>query len=385
MKIGIDIDEVVVEFNKGFLEFYNKKSDKNFQFEEIIDFGFNKALDLDGNIIRELVKEFNSSEDLDRLELVDGSKEILFLLSKKHDIIFITSRHPSIKERTIHFLNNHFSNFNFNVVFSNGLWKETNSLSKADFCLKDEVFLIIEDNPDFALDCANKGVKVLLLEKPWNKEYEEHQNIIKVKDWNEILENINLIENQKNSGEKNIIEEVRKFVEEECKKQLLGEELFENHISKVVENAKLLSNKFNVDLEVIEIAALFHDIGAVLFDRQNHHITSSKIAEDFLRKKNYPDEKIEIIKKCILNHRGSTNFNRISIEEQIIAEADAMSCFDQISGQFLWVIKKDNLQRQNEITKNVRQKLVNKWNQLSPEAKKLIKPKYEAAMLLFGN
>jgi len=51
----------------------------------------------------------------------------------------------------------------------------------------------------------------------------------------------------------------------------------------------------------------------------------------------YPVEKIEKVKKCILNHRGSKEVenNRDFIEAKIITEADVLDAFDNISKQFL--------------------------------------------------
>ena len=49
---------------------------------------------------------------------------------------------------------------------------------------------MIEDNKDYACACAEKGIKVFLLEKPWNKIYEEHPNIIKINHLKEVLEQI---------------------------------------------------------------------------------------------------------------------------------------------------------------------------------------------------
>ena len=97
----------------------------------------------------------------------------------------------------------------------------------------------------------------------------------------------------------------------------------------------------------------------------------------------YPAEKIELVKKCILNHRGSTKTK--SLEEQILAEADTMSNFNNISGIFkaAFIFEKMN---QGEAKEAVRKKLENKWKQLRfKKSKQLIKPKYEAAMLLLGN
>ena len=46
---------------------------------------------------------------------------------------------------------------------------------------------MIEDNADYALDCAKKGIKTFLLDKPWNHDYVKHKNIRKVSDWNELI------------------------------------------------------------------------------------------------------------------------------------------------------------------------------------------------------
>lgn len=112
------------------------------------------------------------------------------------------------------------------------------------------------------------------------------------------------------------------------------------------------------------------------------HITGAKIAEEKLVEFDYPLEKINLIKKCILNHRGSQQNHRDSIEEQIIAEADTMSAFDNISGIFKAAFVYED-ETQGKAKESVRRKLKNKWNQLHfKRSKEIIKPKYDAAMLL---
>lgn len=181
-----------------------------------------------------------------------------------------------------------------------------------------------------------------------------------------------------------IIQEIKKFVEDECKKPTsrYGYEPFPFHFVPVVEYAEKLSSELGGDKEIILIAAWLHDIGSIISGREDHHITGAKIAGEKLKEFQYPIEKIELVKKCILNHRGSQQNNRESIEEKIIAEADAMSSFDNISGIFkaAFVYEKQN---QGEAKASVRRKLENKWKQLNFEnSKQTIKPKYDAAMLL---
>ena len=182
----------------------------------------------------------------------------------------------------------------------------------------------------------------------------------------------------------NVIQEIIKFVEEESKKPTskYGEEPFEFHFKWVAKYSKDLAKEFNADEEIVEIASWLHDIGSIVEGRENHHIIGAKIAEEQLKELNYPQEKIERVKDCILNHRGSREDERKTIEEKIVAEADAMSNFDNIPGLFKAAFVYEGLD-QKEAQESVRTKLENKWRKLHfQKSKDIIKPKYEAIMLL---
>jgi len=181
-----------------------------------------------------------------------------------------------------------------------------------------------------------------------------------------------------------IIEEVRKFVEEESKKPnaKYGYEPYEFHLVPMRNYAVRLAEKLGADIEIVEIAAWVHDIGSIVSGRENHHITGAEIAERRLKEFSYPLEKIERVKSCILNHRGSVNNHRSSLEEQIISDADTISNFDNIYGLFKAAFVYEGLS-QGGAKISVREKLQRKWNQLClEESKIIIKSKYEAAMLL---
>ncbi|MFH1714016.1 MAG: HD domain-containing protein [Candidatus Nealsonbacteria bacterium] len=183
-----------------------------------------------------------------------------------------------------------------------------------------------------------------------------------------------------------IIQEIKNFVEEECKKpsSKYGYEPFFCHFLPVAEYADKLSDKLGGDKEVIILASWLHDIGSILNGRDDHHITGAEIAENKLKELGYPAEKIELVKKCIVNHRGSQNNNRETLEEQIVADADAISNFDNISGIFKASFVYEG-NTQSEAKESVRKKLENKWNKLHfGYSKKIIKPKYEAVVLLLG-
>jgi uncharacterized protein len=185
----------------------------------------------------------------------------------------------------------------------------------------------------------------------------------------------------------NTVNKIKKFVKEECKKpdSKYGYEPFNNHFVPAIKYANELIKKFgkdNLDEEVILIAVWLHDIGSIMHGRKDHHITGAKIAEKKLKEFKYPSEKIELIKKCILNHRGSQQNKRETIEEKIVAEADTLSNFDNLSGIFKAAFVYED-KTQDEAKKSVREKLERKYRQLHfKESRELIKPKMEAVKLL---
>lgn len=184
---------------------------------------------------------------------------------------------------------------------------------------------------------------------------------------------------------KQLVEKVRAFVEEECRKPTskYGYEPYLYHFIPVHNYARKLAQEAGADLEIVEISAWMHDIGSIIYGREEHHITSSEIAEAKLGELGYTLDKIEKVKHCIISHRGSQSIKRESLEAEILAEADAMTHFDMIPDLFHVAFVTEKKSRQDGL-ESVRQKIINSYNKLSPKAKLIIQPKYDAAMLLLS-
>ena len=183
---------------------------------------------------------------------------------------------------------------------------------------------------------------------------------------------------------KNIVEEVRKFVEEESKKPTAhyGYEPYPNHLVPMRDYAVQLAKRLGADAEIVELATWLHDIGSIMNGREDHHIIGAKITEKKLKELGYPQDRIEKVKHCILSHRASQKIKPETVEAQIISDADAISNFDNIPGIFMAAFIYEN-QSQQEAKASVRQKLERKWERLVlKESRDLIKPRYEAIKLL---
>ncbi len=182
-----------------------------------------------------------------------------------------------------------------------------------------------------------------------------------------------------------IVEEIRKFVEEECKKKVnyFGYGIWAHHIIYVVKYAKLMAKRVGANEEIVEIAALLHDYASVKDYKlyEDHHLHGAELAEQILKKYNYPLNKIEKVKHCILSHRGSKIISKLTKESLCVVDADSMAHFDSIPSLFYLAFFSHKMNI-NEANNWLIQKLERSWNKLSPEAKEVIKAKFEAARVL---
>ena len=165
-----------------------------------------------------------------------------------------------------------------------------------------------------------------------------------------------------------IIEYLHKEVYQRCKQPTnkFGMGCY-YHIESVAKNAELLAEKYGADKEVVIIASWLHDIASITDYSmyEEHHV--------------YGDEKMELVQKCVFNHRGSVNLEKLSKEELCVADADAISHFDSVPSllYLAYVERKMNIE---EGVQFVKAKLERSYNKLSDESKFFYKEKYERVM-----
>jgi len=189
MKIGIDIDEIVTEFVKGYLKVYNKKYGRDARYDEIFSYNLWESLNITKEEVIKLAEEFYDSQHFQEIELVEGAIESINKLGKENGIFFITSRPSYIQGKTQEFVTKHFSQIKNNLLFSGDFWGGLGSRTKAQICSELKLDFMIEDNKIYSREIAELGIKVFLMDKPWNKKV-QHENITRVKNWEEIMNNL---------------------------------------------------------------------------------------------------------------------------------------------------------------------------------------------------
>ena len=157
--------------------------------------------------------------------------------------------------------------------------------------------------------------------------------------------------------------------------------IYREHIQYVYKYVVLLSKDKNVDKEVLELSALLHDISMtdITLDRSRHNEFGADIAEQLLRENDYPEDKVQLVKKCILNHSKRRSEYRTTEEEQILVDADGLSHFDAIEKLYSLPNLVMGLSEEDSV-RFVQDKLTGDYNELSDDLKYLVKEKYDRVM-----
>lgn len=126
----------------------------------------------------------------------------------------------------------------------------------------------------------------------------------------------------------------------------------------------------DVDLDVLQAAALLHDIGGhkEMSDpsgKTDHAIASAKMAAPLLKNLDFTAEKIKHIQDCIISHRYKTENKPESLEAKILFDADKLDSIGAvgIARAFCWVGKNNaNIYKKVDIDEYIKENMNGKIN-----------------------
>ncbi len=183
IKIGIDLDETIIDLINPLLAFYKNKTGKRIKKEELAVHNFWEVLGESQETIDELEREFYESETFDNLRAFPYAKESLYELRKNAEIFIVTARYNMAREKTPKWLEKNLRSLVTGVFFTSDYLGT--GPTKKEVCEQHSLEFFIEDAAKIALQCASTNTKVLLFNQPWNQNI-SHQNIRRVYSWQEV-------------------------------------------------------------------------------------------------------------------------------------------------------------------------------------------------------
>jgi len=168
---------------------------------------------------------------------------------------------------------------------------------------------------------------------------------------------------------------IREYVKGECGNSALGREFYENHLILVAHYGIKLAMETGADPEIVELAAYLHDFSFVIddMDMKQHEEKGVAIADKLLRQFNYPPDKLERVKRCILNHSSISGACGGSPEEACLANADIMSL---IAKPDYWLKIFSPANQAEENSKWYYELIEKSWPLLMPSARAIMEDKY---------
>jgi uncharacterized HAD superfamily protein len=187
MKIGVDMDGVIANLTPHLIDFHNHTYNTAYNITHHSIYDLTKIWQCSSKEVIKRVHKFYDSVFFHKFYRYQNQKGISYL-SKNHSLILITSRPHFVENHSKAWLDKHFPNQFSKIVHTNQITQShEKKKKKSDICKEEKVGVMIEDALEYALDCAVNGIKVLLVDSPWNQKNNLHPKIKRVFNWKEII------------------------------------------------------------------------------------------------------------------------------------------------------------------------------------------------------
>lgn len=190
LNIGLDLDDVLIDFNTALCDFHNREYGTNLSRDDIKTWHLEKVwnCNLEEAIAR--IFDFYHSSELEEAKPVEGAVEVVSRLSKGNNLHIVTSRSDTVKNKTLEWVEKYFPFLVDSVNFTNHFDRDSKE-SKAEVCIKMGIKIFVEDAPIHVEDLSTHIEKVYLFDAPWNRSYKDiPKNVKRMSSWKDIEEDL---------------------------------------------------------------------------------------------------------------------------------------------------------------------------------------------------
>ncbi|XP_057505890.1 uncharacterized protein LOC130789186 [Actinidia eriantha] len=191
--VAVDVDEVLGNFISALNRFIADRYSLNHSLSEYHVYEFFKIWNCSRDEADIRVHEFfKTSYFKTGIHPIPGARQALQKLSRFCNLSVVTSRQNAIKDHTINWIEKHYPGLFQEIHFGNHFALEGQPRPKSDICRSLGAKVLIDDNPRYAIECAEVGIRVLLFDYensyPWCKidSVDQHPLVTKVNSWEDV-------------------------------------------------------------------------------------------------------------------------------------------------------------------------------------------------------
>ncbi|XP_074280831.1 uncharacterized protein LOC141605823 [Silene latifolia] len=191
--VAVDVDEVLGNFVSALNRFIEDRYSSSHSVSDYHVYEFCKIWKCSRDEADIRVHEFfKTSYFKDGIYPIPGAQKTLNKLSRFCNLSIVTSRQNVIKDHTLGWIAKHYPGLFDEIHFGNHFALDGESKPKSEICRSMGARVLIDDNPRYAIECAEVGIRVLLFDYensyPWCKtgSSTEHPLVTKVHNWEEV-------------------------------------------------------------------------------------------------------------------------------------------------------------------------------------------------------
>ncbi|MBI2009242.1 HAD family hydrolase [Candidatus Saccharibacteria bacterium] len=191
--IAIDIDDVLAANAENFVEFSNKKWGTHLRPDDYTEH-WAEMWKVDMEEVEKRRDIIITEKVFIKHKAFEEAKAVLKKLAKNYKLVIVSSRGPRVQADTIEWVHQNFKGIFSEVHFAK-IWDrpmpilEQLKMTKAEICSEIGADYLIDDQPKHCIAAAEAGITTLLFgDYRWTKVNNLSKSIIKVKNWQEVLE-----------------------------------------------------------------------------------------------------------------------------------------------------------------------------------------------------
>ncbi len=175
---AVDIDNVVAQAEQEVQRIFHELTGRAWPFQTYASAGGLDVSGLDPGLIEQIFDYFHE-RSIPRLPLIPGARRVLQQLQEDYRIVLITARRPTARPQTLAWLGEH------RVPFD----ELHHTKDKPE--VAEGLVLAVDDHPEHVSDYLARGVRVFLMDQPWNRSFSA-RGAIRVSDWDELWHKVGM-------------------------------------------------------------------------------------------------------------------------------------------------------------------------------------------------
>ncbi len=170
MIIAFDVDDVLLRLYAAFAAFHNERYETFLSEDDFFSYFLWEVLGTTREECIVRMEDFYRTDAFRYLPLVDGAQDGVRALFRRHSLVAVTGRPEGVAEITRLQLYRHFPGLFRSVHHTGAFVAGMPARPKSAVCRELGADVILEDALCHAVECANAGMRVILFDRPWNRE-----------------------------------------------------------------------------------------------------------------------------------------------------------------------------------------------------------------------